>query len=58
MIDRINLLLLQFSEWLTGLSPMGIVLVAAALYALLMVGVHFGIIPRRHSNPIQLLNHN
>jgi hypothetical protein len=46
--DTLNLLLLRTSERIEDLSPFSKAMLVIALFALLMLGIRFGIIPRRH----------
>ena len=46
--DALNLQLLKTGEWIGDLSPIGKVLLGAALFGLLSLAAHFGLIPRRH----------
>jgi hypothetical protein len=47
-MDAINLLLLRTIEWLHKLSPLGKAMLGIALYALLALAAHFGLVPQRH----------
>ncbi len=46
--DALNLLLLRTGERIEDLSSFGKAILVVALFALLMLGVQFGIIPHRH----------